>query len=264
MKYLFFSGVLYIFIIFLSSCSDEPTNTKTRATKTQIKKEIPEKPKDKPPKIEPLISDSNVVEFLTRYGKENKETNVRIYTTFGLIKARLFRDTPLHRASFLLWAKKGFYNGSVFMRVTPNFIAQGGTTSSDSQMQMKREIGNYTIPAEFSKTHFHKQGAIGMARHYEDNPDKRSDSHRFYFVEGTTYNRPTLAHYEKTQNYSYSQEQLDYYTSGNLGAAHIDGEHTVFGELISGQEVVKKLTEVPTDSRDWPLKDIYIDSVVVY
>lgn len=266
LKRILFPHIILLFVACFLSCEN---NSVSNEKDKEVTKKI-QPPKKKAPivvkkeDLQPLITDENVTEFLTQYGEENLENNALIYTSFGLIRAKLYKDTPLHRASFILWAKKGFYNGSVFMRVTPNFIAQGGTTSSDKQMNIKKEIGTYTIPSEFRKHRYHKQGAIGMARRYEGNPTKRSDSHRFYFVEGTTYNRPTLAHYEKTQDYTYSQEQLDFYTSGNKGAAHIDGEHTVFGELVSGQEVVKKLTEVQTDSRDWPLKDIFIDSVIVF
>lgn len=250
--------------LLLLSCSEEAPRQNKEVKKNQqtVKSPTP-KPKPKKKKVKPMINDKNVVEKLRVFGNENPETYVRIYTSFGLIKAKLYKDTPLHRASFLLWAKKGFYNGSVFMRCTPNFIAQGGTTNSDEQQNIKEQIGSYTIPAEFHHHRFHKHGAIGMARRYEDNPDKRSDSHRFYFVEGTVYNEPTLSHYEKEQNYKYSEQQRDYYLNGNQGAAHIDGEHTVFGEITSGLSIVKQLTEVETDSRHWPLKDIYIDSVVV-
>ncbi|UTW61989.1 peptidylprolyl isomerase [bacterium SCSIO 12741] len=245
------------------SCSEEPKpEEKPAPPKKKVVQPKP-KPKPKPKKPRGWINNGNVVERLTQYGKENPETIVDIYTTFGKVRVRLYKDTPLHRASFLLWAKKGFYNGSVFMRVAPDFIAQGGATHTDEQQAIKREIGKYTIPPEFHKHHFHKKGALGAARHYKDNPEKRSDSHRFYFVEGTRYNEPTLAKYEETNGYKYTKTQRDYYLGENQGAAHIDGQHTVFGEIISGYSVVPKLTHVETDSKDWPIDDLFIDSVKV-
>ena len=212
--------------------------------------------------IEELITDENVVEKLTKYGEENPETILEIYTTKGKIKIRLFKDTPLHRANFIMMAKKGFFGGSVFTRVVKNFMAQGGGTYNDEQVEIKKQIGNYTIPAEISKTRFHKKGAIGAARSYLANPDKRSDPYAFYLVEGTTYTDASLDFYESENKYKYTSAQRNYYKT-NAGAAHIDGEHTVFGEIIDGFNVVPKLTSVKTDSRDWPNDDIYIEKVVV-
>ncbi len=214
-------------------------------------------------KVEPeLITNENVTEKLLKYGKENPETVLEIYTTKGKIKVRLFEDTPLHRANFVMMAKKGFFEGSVFTRVVKDFMAQGGGTYNDEQVAVKKQIGHYTIPNEISKNRFHKKGALGAARSYLSNPDKRSDPYAFYLVEGTTYTEAALDHYEYENKYIFSKAQRDYYKT-NIGAAHIDGEHTVFGEIIEGFNVVPKLTHVRTDSRDWPHDDILIEKVVV-
>lgn len=209
-----------------------------------------------------LINDENVTEKLLEYGKENPETILEIYTTKGKIKVKLFEDTPLHRANFVMMAKKGFFEGSVFTRVVKDFMAQGGGTYNEEQVAVKRQIGHYTIPNEITKTHFHKKGALGAARSYLENPSKRSDPYAFYLVEGTTYTDAALDHYEYENKYKFSSTQRDYYKS-NKGAAHIDGEHTVFGEIIEGYHIVSKLTHVRTDSRDWPHDDILIKKVVV-
>lgn len=207
-----------------------------------------------------LITDANVAEKLFEYGKRNPETQLWVYTRFGRIKIKLYRDTPLHRAAFLLWVKNGFYDGSMFMRVSPNFIAQGGTTNSVRQMEIKRKVGNFTIPAEFKSHLFHKRGALAFARSYDENPEKRSDSHRFYFVEGTLYNKPTLDRLEKETGRIFSEEVRNYYLE-NIGAAHLDFQHTVFGEVLEGNDLISKITRVETDSREWPLIDLYIDSI---
>ena len=85
----------------------------------------------------------------------------------------------------------------------------------------------------------------------------RSAPYSFYFVEGTKYSNKALDHYEEENNYKYPREHRSYYCS-EQGAAHIDGVHTVFGEIIEGYSVVPKLTEVTTDSRDWPNTDLFI------
>ncbi|MCB0410021.1 MAG: peptidylprolyl isomerase [Flavobacteriales bacterium] len=259
-----FNLFIYIFLIAITfSCGEEPSKkikevAKPKATieNTAKKETIKEEPK-----ID-LISDENVKDKLLAYGKENPETVVDIYTSYGKVRVQLYKDTPLHRANFIMLAKKGFFEGSIFTRAVPHFIAQGGGTYNDKQVEVKKSIGSYTIPAEISKNHIHKRGAIGAARGYLNNPDKRSDPYAFYMVEGMKYPKDLLTHYEQKNNYTYSEKQIEYYTQ-NPGAAHIDGEHTVFGEIISGYDVVPKITIVETDSREWPRVDIYIDSVKV-
>ena len=234
-----------------------------------------EKPVEKPvtsiaePKATPnkavkdtLIRNDNVVERLTEFGKNNPETKADIYTRLGKIRIQLFEDTPLHRANFIMLAKSGYFNGTVFTRVVKNFIAQGGSAHSYQQVDIQRGIGLYTVPAEFTPKHIHKQGMLAAARDYEDNPEKRSDPFVFYLVEGTTYSDETLDHYEKDSGRKFSKYQRDYYTK-KPGAAHIDNEHTVFGKIISGYSVVPKLTSVKTDKYGWPDEDLFIDSVVV-
>ena len=257
-----FKFVLPLFVLIFFACNsasdkkiESPTLLIDSSKIVQPAKPIEEKKED-------LITDENVTEKLLKYGKENPETILEIYTTKGKLKIRLFNDTPLHRANFVMMAKKGFYEGSVFTRVVKNFMAQGGGTYNDEQVVVKQQIGNYTIPNEISKKRFHKKGAVGAARSYLANPDKRSDPFAFYLVEGTTYTESALDHYEYENKYKYSSTQRDYYKT-NTGAAHIDGEHTVFGEIIEGFNVVPKLTNVKTDSRDWPNDDILIEKVVV-
>jgi peptidyl-prolyl cis-trans isomerase B (cyclophilin B) len=209
-----------------------------------------------------LIRNDNVVERLTQYGKDNPETLADIYTRLGRIRIQLFKDVPLHRANFIMLAKSGYYNGTVFTRVVKNFIAQGGSAHSYQQVDIQRAIGLYTIPSEFTSKHYHYRGMLAAARDYEDNPEKRSDPFVFYFVEGTTYSDETLDHYEKDNGRKFSKSQRDYYTK-KPGAAHIDNEHTVFGKIISGYSVVPKLTSVKTDKYGWPEEDLFIDSVIV-
>ena len=248
---------IFCLVVFLFSCSGEETrNTqqkpkpKRKTTETKHKKPIVKENYN-------YITDETVVKRLTAYGKENPETIVLIQTSKGDIKIRLYKDTPLHRANFIMMVKEGYFNGTVFTRVVKDFMAQGGGTYDETHATLKRKIGNYSIPAEFSKKRFHKRGALGAARGYLNNPEMRSAAYAFYFVEGTTYKDKLLDHYEEENNYKYPETHREYYKT-NRGAAHIDGVHTVFGEIISGYSVVPKLTAVTTDSRDWPNTDLFI------
>lgn len=252
--------ILILSFSFLAfSCSEEQ---KKIPIKKVSKKVVTKKTEVKPIVAPDLITNENVTEKLLAYGKENPETILDVYTTYGKLRVRLYKDTPLHRANFVMLAKKGFFKGSVFTRAVQHFIAQGGGTSKQEQVEVKKEIGSYTIPNEIKRNRIHKRGTLGAARGYLNNPDKRSDPYAFYFVEGMKYKKELLKHYEMQNNYTYNQTQIDYYTQ-NPGAAHIDGEHTVFGEIINGYNVVPKITVVETDSREWPRTDIFIDSVVV-
>ena len=208
------------------------------------------------------ITNTNVVERLTAYGKGNPETVLDIYTTKGKMRIKLFKDTPLHRANFILMAKAGYFNHALFSRVAKKFMAQCGGSYDDLQRNIQDTLGSYTIPSEMSHHHFHKKGAVAAARDYKKNPNKRSACDEFYFVEGLKFSSISLDHYEHENNYKFTAKQRKYYKN-HPGAAHIDGEHTVFGQIISGYEVVPKLTHVDTDSQDWPITDIFVDSVII-
>jgi peptidyl-prolyl cis-trans isomerase A (cyclophilin A) len=221
------------------------------------------KPKPKKPAVDTnMITDENVEHKLLAYGKANPETVVKVHTTKGVITIRLFKDTPLHRANFIMLAKKGYFEGTVFMRVVKGFMAQGGAAYSADHTDIKRGIGNYTIPPEFRSKYIHRQGAVAAAREYRNNPDKRSDPYMFYMVEGVRFTDETLDKYERKTGTQYTKAQRDYYTQ-KPGAAHLDGEHTVFGEIIAGYAVIPKMTAVETDRQDWPIDDIFIEKVEV-
>ena len=247
---------LFAILLFLLACGDKKPKKNVVKNPKKKTETLPSKP------VYQLISDKNVVERLTNYGKENPATLVDVYTSKGKIRVKLFEDTPLHRANFILMAKSGYFNHALFSRVSKKFMAQFGGSYDDLQRKIQDTIGVYTIPSEIKRHHFHKKGALAAARSYVNNPDKRSSSDEFYFVEGQRFSDLTLDHYAYENNYEYTATQRKYYKN-NVGAAHIDGEHTVFGEIIKGYPVVKKLTQVKTDQQEWPITDIFVDSVVV-
>ena len=250
-------SVFSIFILLtLFSCQDENPKKIVKKEVKKVTKIIPSKP------VYNLISDATAVDRLTAFGKENPETIVDIYTSKGKIRVKLFKDTPLHRANFILLAKGGYFKHALFSRVAKKFMAQFGGSYDDLQRDIQDTIGSFTIPSEISHHHFHKKGALAAARSYNNNPDKKSSSDEFYFVEGQIFSDLTLDHYAYENNYKFTESQRKYYKN-NVGAAHIDGEHTVFGQIIKGYNIVPKLTHVPTDSQEWPTTDIYVDSAIV-
>ncbi len=127
--------LLSFVLLFLGSCED----TKKAPVNSPSKKELDlqqqqkikdslaqlnQKKKDTSTSKYPIITQENVVEFLTVYGKDNPETKVRISTIHGDIDIELYRDTPLHRANFIYLVKQKYFNDTFFHRVDPDFIIQ--------------------------------------------------------------------------------------------------------------------------------------------
>ncbi|RZK17915.1 MAG: peptidylprolyl isomerase [Hymenobacter sp.] len=162
--------------------------------------------------------------------KSKKDEVVTISTSLGTIRLILFSDTPLHRANFLKKAKDGFYNGTTFHRVIPQFMVQGGDPNSkdnDPTNDGQGPPNEPTIPAELAAGHKHDYGAVAAARQGDFvNPQRASSSSQFYLVEN------------------------------HQGSHFLDGQYTVFGQVIEGQEVLDKIAALPKDGRDRPLTDL--------
>jgi len=211
---------IFYFLIFISifyQCKEEK---KVEIPKKEIKKE-----KEIVKRWDSLNS-NNVEAFFTEYEKKNKETKVIIKTKFGDIKLRLYDDTPIHRANFIFLTKIKYFNTTEFYRVAKNFVIQGGNSDETYTKQQRRLYGNYLIKPEFRKNRTHKYGALAATRYWEDNPNKLSNPFEFYIV-----------HSRK-------------------GAHHLDNEHTVFGEVISGFDTMDKISKVKVGVDEWPTKDI--------
>ncbi|TGE27009.1 peptidylprolyl isomerase [Hymenobacter metallicola] len=162
--------------------------------------------------------------------KSKKDQVVTISTSQGDIKLILFDETPQHKANFLKLAQSGFYTGTTFHRIIQNFMIQGGDGNSKDSDPSNDGMGpqnDKTIPAEIRPEFSHKFGAVAAARQGDMvNPTKASSSSQFYIV----------------QNHS--------------GTPHLNGGYTVFGQVISGLDVIDKIAAQPKDERDRPITDI--------
>ena len=202
--------------------------------------------------------------------KKEKRHIVRIETRVGNIRVALSDDTPLHRDNFLKLAREDFYNGTLFHRCIREFMIQGGDPDSRGAEPGKllgEGDNGYTIPAEFCLPYlYHWRGALAAAREPDDvNPEMRSSGCQFYIVYGKKQAaadiRKVRATLEEKGIELTSQMIDDYYMRG--GTPHLDGQYTVFGEVIEGMEVVKSILQVETNENDRPLKDIVIRRMVV-
>ena len=205
--------------------------------------------------------------MLSSCGKGEKK--VVLETTMGTIELKLYDATPLHSANFLKLVKEGMYDSLLFHRVIRDFMIQGGDPDSKlaepGALLGEGDLG-YTIPAEFRLEQgiFHRRGTLAAAREGDDvNPQQRSSAIQFYIVWGRVFDDNGL---DKIQ------ERLDQRTGGKVkltpemrevykttgGTPHLDGQYTVYGEVVRGLEVVEAILKVATDENDRPLEVVRI------
>ncbi len=209
------------------------------------------------------LNQENVVETLTKYGEGIESDEVLLKTNMGEIRIKLYEGTPLHRANFLMLTQRGFYNESLFYRVIKDFMIQGGDSDDLKFRGKKRKIGKYKIPAEINPgKYFHKRGAVAMAREYIQNPNKLSSTYEFYIVQSGKLTALALEGVSKEYNITFTEEQKRVYTTLG-GSAHLDGEHTVFGEVVKGMDVVDKIANLEVGEGDWPTQNVIVNSAEI-
>lgn len=210
----------------------------------------------------PRLTSKNAEAFLRAYFKENPERKIKLTTRLGVIKFKLFEDTPVHSANFLMLVKRDYFNDTEFTRVVKNFVVQGGNNDKEQEDIKRLLIGSYELDPEFNPEHLHKKGALAMARRYEENPDKRSSAYNFYFVQGQKFTEPQLLAIERDNEMTIPEWKRQIYRTVG-GAPHLDGEHTVFGEIYEGLDVLEKMSLVKTDASDWPLQPLIMKMEVI-
>ncbi len=197
-----------------------------------------------------LLILSLIISISVMAQNKKPETLVVIHTRLGDITAKLYNDTPKHRDNFIKLIKEGWYNGSPFHRVIKNFMIQGGGNKDG------RQDPGYTIEAEIRPNHFHKKGALAAARMGDEvNPEKRSSGSQFYIVEGQVVNENFLSQVTARTGHKFTKEEKEVYTTLG-GTPHLDGGYTVFGEVLTGFDVLEKIASVQTDRHDRPIDPV--------
>lgn len=164
-----------------------------------------------------------------------EEPEFDIVTSKGTMRIKLYSLTPKHRDNFVKLVNEKYYDGVRFHRVIEGFMIQTGDPYSrdTAKVDLWGQGGpDYTVPAEFVNQYWHKKGAIAAARKGDlANPKKASSGSQFYIV-----------HDENA-------------------CLHLDGQYSIFGEVIDGLEVIDRIATVETDYYDRPMEDVFIESI---
>ncbi len=186
-------------------------------------------------------------------------TKVKIHTDMGDIVIRLYDATPQHRDNFVKLVEEKFYDSLLFHRIIQGFMIQGGDPLSKNAqpgVMLGSGGGDMTrIPAEFNKNIIHKKGALAAAR--DDNPEKASSACQFYLVQGNIMSDEMLNQMEQQKGVKYTPAQRNLYKTVG-GTPFLDMEYTVFGEVVSGLEVIDKIAAAEKNQYDRPNTDIHM------
>ena len=236
---------LLLFVLVLAGCQAQTEPADTAAAPTAI------------PGPDPLLlTDSTAPATLRAYGQQYPGSEVLISTRLGDIKVRLYDDTPVHTANFLLLTRKGSLSETVFNRVVPGFAIQGGQAIEPRQVRLRK----YRLPPEFRPAHFHHKGALAMARYDdEQNPGQLSSNTDFYIVVGK---KRTPAEARALAGRPLTPAQVDAYATLG-GNPSLDGHYTVFGEVVEGLDVVDRIANDSIDKYNWPVQDIPLKVTVL-
>lgn len=177
---------------------------------------------------------------------------VQFSTSKGNIVVMLYDQTPLHRDNFLKQIKNGTFKDQEFNRVIKGFVSQGGELDETilNREKLHPEAPLQRVAAEIMPGLYHKKGALGAGRN--DNPEKSSYLDQIYFVEGKKYSDTALDQMEKKTGHSFSAaERSTYKTIG--GTPQLDGDYTIFGEIVKGLQVAESINSVATNASDRPV-----------
>jgi cyclophilin family peptidyl-prolyl cis-trans isomerase len=231
--------ILSIVFVFISCKKDKDNSTvqsslEKKMTEKKVEVNIPSNGEsDRDLSKIKTVTQEELMPFLKAYAKDNPETIVEVMTDKGSFTVELFAEPVLHRANFIRLAKIGYFDTTVFHRVDDNFVVQGGNSDRMGTHDFRNAIGNFLIPNEFTSRYKHDYGALSAAKYAKQNVSNASSPFEFFIV-----TKPD-------------------------GAYHLDQDHTVFGRVIKGMEIVEKIDDLETDGSEWPLINVGLDMKVI-
>jgi peptidyl-prolyl cis-trans isomerase B (cyclophilin B) len=221
-------GLILVLLTFIS-CANNKELERFRSQNVELEKNIQQMESD----LKMAEKNESKLTFLIN---QMKGVKARIITNYGNIELEFFPElAPIHCYSFILRAESGFYENTLFHRVMPNFMLQGGDPNTKNNDPYDDGIGAPLIamPHEFNSTK-HVPGILSTARV----PNKAAGAgSQFFIMHGTT--------------------------------PHLDEDYTVFGKVTKGMDVVNKIATVETEKqnprlKDRPVKDVRIQKMEVY
>jgi peptidyl-prolyl cis-trans isomerase B (cyclophilin B) len=183
---------------------------------------------------------------------QGNERLVEMVTSMGSIKIKLFPEqAPKAVENFVKHSEEGYYEGVIFHRVIEGFMIQGGDPEGTGMGG--ESIYGAPFEDEFSRELFNIRGALSMA-----NAGAGTNGSQFFIVQNNELD-PSLP--EQMKNAGYPEKVIKAYENG--GTPHLDGKHTVFGQVVEGMDVVDKIAATPTGAQDKPEKDVVIEKINV-
>ncbi len=177
-------------------------------------------------------------------------------TTMGEIKILLFPDAaPKAVENFTTHAKNGYYNGIIFHRVIPDFMAQAGDPTGTGRGG--ESIWGRSFEDEFSVDYHNIRGALSMA-----NAGPGTNGSQFFIVQAKEVDDGLISQMEQLSDRGFPTECVEDYKALG-GTPWLDFKHTVFGQVIEGMSVVDDIVSVKTGAGDKPLEDIVILDIEV-
>ncbi len=184
--------------------------------------------------------------------KNAKGPKATIKTNHGDIVVQLFPEqAPKTVENFVALAEKGYYNGVIFHRVIPDFMIQGGDPTGTGMGGESSFGGNFAD--EFSPELFNINGALSMA-----NAGPDTNGSQFFIVSNKHVDDGMIS---QMKTAGYPEEIIEAYKNG--GTPWLDFRHTVFGQVISGMDVVKEISQVEKNAQDKPNEDVVMESVTI-
>lgn len=177
-------------------------------------------------------------------------------TNMGTIKIKLFPEyAPKTVENFETHIKNGYYNGIIFHRVIDGFMIQGGDPTGTGRGG--ESIWGEAFEDEFSNSMLNIRGALSMA-----NAGPNTNGSQFFIVQAKEVSPDLIKMMKEAVSQGYSEDFIDAYSHLG-GTPHLDGRHTVFGQVIEGMDVVDKIAAVERDEMDKPKTDVVIEEATI-
>lgn len=257
--------VIMLSLVSLSGCSqltkairgEDYVNAKASASAASASKSASASSSKAYPKElkKALSADTSAFPQLSNDVTDN-ESEVLMHTSEGDITIKLFpKYAPLAVENFLTHAKEGYYNGVLFHRVISDFMIQSGDPKGDGtggesiwkNKDKSIDSGN-GFKNEILPYLYNIRGAVAMA-----NAGADTNGSQFFI------NQNTDDQSQKLSSSSYPEPIIGAYAKG--GNPSLDGNYTVFGQVIDGMDVVDKIAQTATDDNDKPTTDVTITSI---